>query len=515
MNGRPDALSRRPDYFVATEPTNFQTVLQPHQIQLNAIVHSLPLNIHFDSAKDWPLIIADFLEDPESGWIPDLPLPLLNFCKQEAKWFCFRGSTLCRILPDQQTMISYCRYSSRKTIIKHYHESLAHLRTDSIYDLIYRRCWWPNMKSDIKAYIRTCPECQLNTSANGVYQTKPITPIPPVALPFERWGMDFMGPLPVTNSGNIYIITAIDYATRWVVAKAVKSMETTVVIEFLYEEIMINYGAPHEIITDRGKSFLSAGIQEFERIHGIDHMLTAPYHPQTNGMIERMHAMIKHSLTTLTKETPSRWDEFLLQTIFALRTRTHAVTKFSPFFLLYGVHPRLEYDDDLAPPYSLLTPLDELEELEANGEFFARTFEYLGQDRAASYARSRSQMEIMRKRGDFNEWSSNPVFEVNDMVKMKNHDHSKFEFNWRGPYFITDIGHNGTYYLMTPAGLRLDAPINQDDLAPWLSVTNDNESYFYDGTRRSNMAEISFERGESVNSLTTSDRADKTIGGVV
>ncbi len=309
-----------------------------------------------------------------------------------------------------------------------------------------------------------------------------------MALPFERWGVDFVGPLPETKTRNKFVITSIDYSTRWVVAKAVPNMDSITVQNFLYEDIMYHYGAPHELITDRGKAFLSVGIADFEREHGIDHLLTSPYHPQTNGMVERMHAMLKHSLTTLTLDQPSRWDEYLKQAVFALRTRTHAVTKFSPFFLLYGVHPRMDYDEDLAPPASLLTSLDELEEMEADGEFYARSFEALGQDRAASYIRSKAQMEIMKKRGDFPEWASQSRFTVGDMVKLKHHGRTVLEFKWKGPYHIVDLGHEGTYFLMSPSGLRLDAPVNQNDLSPWLAVTTDNEGYFYDGTAgRTNM----------------------------
>ncbi|KAH9251780.1 hypothetical protein BASA81_010350 [Batrachochytrium salamandrivorans] len=65
----------------------------------------------------------------------------------------------------------------------------------------------------------------------------------------------------------------------------------------------------------------------------------------TNGMVERMHATMGHAITTLTQGRPDRWDEYLQQTVFALRVRKHAVTKQSPFYLLYGVHPRLPGDD--------------------------------------------------------------------------------------------------------------------------------------------------------------------------
>jgi hypothetical protein len=80
--------------------------------------------------------------------------------------------------------------------------------------LFEKRYWWPNWKIDLKGYIRHCPECQLDESQTNGTQT-PLRPIPPSGLPFERWGIDFIQDLPETISGNRHIITAIDYATRW------------------------------------------------------------------------------------------------------------------------------------------------------------------------------------------------------------------------------------------------------------------------------------------------------------
>ncbi|KAH9264969.1 hypothetical protein BASA83_011482 [Batrachochytrium salamandrivorans] len=214
--------------------------------------------------------------------------------------------------------------NDRVQVMKHYHESLAHLKYGSIIDLITRRFWWPDMKKDLKDYIARCPECQLNRSASRTHAPLPIRPVPPVALPFERWGIDFYGPMVETKNG-------------------IREMTEAAVATFLYD-LMMTYGAPFEIISDRGKSFLAEGISEFERENSIRHLATTPYHPQTNGMVERMHAMLGHGLTTLVADKRDRWDEYLPQVLLAIRTRTHAVTGYSPFYLLFGTHPRLPND---------------------------------------------------------------------------------------------------------------------------------------------------------------------------
>ncbi|KAH9245951.1 hypothetical protein BASA81_016547 [Batrachochytrium salamandrivorans] len=306
------------------------------------------------------------------------------------------------------------------------------------------------MKKDLKDYIARCPECQLDQSASGVHSPLPIRPVPPVALPFERWGIGLLyGPMVETKSGNKYLITCIDYATRWVLAKPVKDMTESAVSAFLYE-LMMTYGAPFEIISDRGKSFLAEGIDLFERENRIRHLATTPYHPQTNGMVERMHAMLGHGLTTLVHGKRDRWDEYLPQVLLALRTRTHAVTKFSPFFLLFGIHPRLPTDE--TPPQNTLAPLDDIERMEEKLRVYCQE---LGGSRTGAI---RSQF--------------------GDMVKMKHHDRLKLEFRWKGPYHVVDVGHPGTYWIMTPQGLRLPNAVNQNDLAPWLAPVVDTLTSF-------------------------------------
>ncbi|KAH6583466.1 hypothetical protein BASA61_007985 [Batrachochytrium salamandrivorans] len=346
----------------------------------------------------------------------------------------------------------------------------SHLKFDSIHELVERRYWWPTLRQDLKYHIQQCTECQLDQSTSNSRVRTKIHPIPSVALPFERWGLDFVQDLKETKSGNRHIITAIDYATRWVVAKAVPNRDAVTVASFLYE-LMMNYGSPFEIFTDRGSAFLSEGVQEFEKLQKIRHHATTPYHPQTNGMVERMHAMLGHAITTLTQGRPEQWDEYLNQTVFALRVRKHAVTKKSPFYLLYGVEPRLPGDMEPIP------------ETQDSTELTVREFDELGQHRAAAYHRSKAQAEVMRRRNGGNLDSEDYCFKVGEMVKLKHHSKVKFEFDWKGPYVIADTGYPGTYWLMEPSGRRLDSTTNETDLAPWLH-NSEADTSFFDGTNR-------------------------------
>ncbi|KAH9244120.1 hypothetical protein BASA81_018502 [Batrachochytrium salamandrivorans] len=488
-NGKADHLSRRPDYKVTEEKANFLQLLQPSMVvapldaSTSVFSPSLKRQIFFE--RDWPLLIADFLET--NRWLSGIPEPLLAKCKKELAQFTMMNDTFCHVTSNGFEKVPYCPSWQRNSVYKRFHRGLGHLKYDSIADLVSRRYWWPTMAQDLKRFIRECPECQLDQSAFGKHAATPIRPIPSVALPFERWGIDFVQDLPTTKSGNQHIVTAIDYATRWVVARAVPSRDSVTVANFIYE-LMMNYGSPFELFSDRGSSFISEGIREYEKLQHIRHHATTPYHPQTNGMVERMHATMGHAITTLTQGRPDRWDEYLQQTVFALRVRKHAVTKKSPFYLLYGVEPRLPGDDNPIP--EMMAPLDEIERMEERAEHTARNFDDLGMERAAAYHRSVAQAKAMRLRNKWDPESTDYYFKIGDWVKLKHHSKTKFEFDWKGPYHVVDVGHPGTYWLMEPEGRRLDSTVSEVDLAPWLQSTQENITFF-DGTHRSKILEPS------------------------
>ncbi|KAH9268094.1 hypothetical protein BASA84_000404 [Batrachochytrium salamandrivorans] len=259
LNGRADSLSRREDYFLDGDQSNFQRVIDPDNVLGSSSCHGRP--------RPTP--------GEDNVWIEEISEDWLELCKKELKNFRFRDNTFVRILNDGKSTATYMPSNDRVQVMKHYHESLAHLKYGSIIDLITRRFWWPDMKKDLKNYIARCPECQLNRSASRTHAPLPIRPVPPVALPFERWGIDFYGPMMETKNGSKYLITCIDYATRWVLAKPVREMTEAAVATFLYD-LMMTYGAPFEIISDRGKSFLAEGISEFERENSIRHLANDP-----------------------------------------------------------------------------------------------------------------------------------------------------------------------------------------------------------------------------------------------
>jgi hypothetical protein len=161
---------------------------------------------------------------------------------------------------------------------------------------------------------------------------------------FSRWHIDFMGPFLPSENGYRYILVAVDWTSKWPVAIPTRSMSSVVVAQFLYEHIFCVFGLPCEIVHDRAKSFLEGVCRDFTCRLQIDHLVTSSYHPQSNGAVERLNAVIGAMLAKECCHTKRNWDTFLPKILFNLRTRTHAVLRTSPFHFVFGLSPSLPGD---------------------------------------------------------------------------------------------------------------------------------------------------------------------------
>ncbi|KMQ91984.1 transposon ty3-g gag-pol polyprotein isoform x2 [Lasius niger] len=113
-----------------------------------------------------------------------------------------------------------------------------------------------------------------------------LHPIPPGVRPFDVIHVDHLGPFIKSTRGNKYILVMINNLTKFVKLMASKNTNAENVVKQLTEVVM-EYGAPNRIVTDRGTCFTSAKFTKFCTKHGIQHILNLSRHAQANGMVER------------------------------------------------------------------------------------------------------------------------------------------------------------------------------------------------------------------------------------
>jgi len=104
--------------------------------------------------------------------------------------------------------------------------------------------------------------------------------------PFEKWGMDFVGPINPPSKQKSYIIVCTDYLTKWAETKAIKAATKEKVAEFLRENIFYKFDYPRELVTDQRSQLTSNLIEDLLTHKNIKHINSTPYHPQANGQVE-------------------------------------------------------------------------------------------------------------------------------------------------------------------------------------------------------------------------------------
>ena len=173
---------------------------------------------------------------------------------------------------------------------------------------ISKRLFWPTLFRDVADYCRRCPECQ--RTAKGSQRRVPLIPLPMMREPFERIAMDIVGPLPLSRKGNQYILVICDYATRYPEAMPLHSIDAGTVAEQLIQ-LFARVGISREILSDQGTNFMSQLLKELYNLLHIQRIRTSPYHPQTDGMVERFNRTLKSLLWKLVDKEGRDWDRLL------------------------------------------------------------------------------------------------------------------------------------------------------------------------------------------------------------
>ena len=208
--------------------------------------------------------------------------------------------------------------------------------------------WWPGIDKDIENYVKNCEQCALNQN-----NPKPISlhPWEYARYPWQRLHIDFAGPF----LGSSYLIV-VDSYSKWPEVVPMQNTTSQSTIKALMP-LFSTHGLPERIVTDNGTQFCSEEFENFLRVNGIRHTLSAPYHPATNGEAERFVQTFKNAMKSYDANS-SNVSMYISKFLLSYRTTPHTTTGVCPSFLLVG--RRIRSKLDLMLPDSRSTNEDEM-----------------------------------------------------------------------------------------------------------------------------------------------------------
>lgn len=225
-------------------------------------------------------------------------------------------------------------------ILKALHDDQGHQGRDRTAWLVKTRFFWLGMDEDIKSKVRECGRCIRQ-------KTRPVRAAELVNItstaPMDIVCIDYLS-LEMSKGGYEHVLVITDHFTRYAQAFPTRNQTAMTTARILYDNFIVHYGFPCKLHSDKAQNFESKVIRHLCKAGGIKKSRTTPYHPMGNGQVERFNQTLLQMLGTLDNSKKSDWKSYVPSLVHAYNATRHESTGYSPFYLMFGRHPRLAVD---------------------------------------------------------------------------------------------------------------------------------------------------------------------------
>lgn len=400
-----------------------------------------------------PLIAALQEATPQDGFLSEVLKSVQDSCEASWRDFSFDASTkLVYYQRAGDPMPRICVPAScRGDIMREAHGGnvlAGHPGIARTTAQVARFYYWPGLHADVAHFVRTCitcaavkPSTQLRLgSEEHAFSTAP-------SQPFTHWSMDLIGPMPLSRTGNAWIVTWVDRTTKLIVAEALKAGDTSAadLARLTFRAVCCQYGLPEKLTHDNDVRFASGLWKELWRLVGTKLKFTSSYNPQSDPA-ERANRQVLEALRAAVSTVTQydEWDAALPHICFGLNSHTSTATRTSAFELAYGFPPRV--------PLNLGLPAA----VTAREDVLAADFALQIQNRHQSAADQVAAAQV--RIGRILDARSTPAtIAVGDLVWMDgaylpHQIPSKLANKWFGPYRVLSV-HGVAVRLDLPAAL--------------------------------------------------------------
>ena len=247
---------------------------------------------------------------------------------------------------------------------------------------------------------------------------------------WERVAMDLLDMLVTTTRGNRYVLIMVDCFSRWTEACPLPDKTAHSVADAFF--VVCRFGMPSVIHSDQGREFENKIMQELCLLCGSHKTRTTPYHPESDGMVERLNRTLLMMLAMFAGKNKDDWDDLLPAVMMAYRSSVHESTGFNPYRLMFGEECTLPMDIGL-PKEQMDTP-DSITSLYA---IWVRD----ALEEAYDQVRQHSGQAVQQQKRLYDRSAVKRKFAVGDWV-MRFYTPAKkckLDSPWIGPYLIVSF----------------------------------------------------------------------------
>ena len=380
------------------------------------------------------------------GLLPNDPKEASNLRLRSARFTIHRGAFYKR---GFFTPILKCIASEDADyVLREVHEGVCgnHIEAQALEGKVLRQgYYWPTMLKDATKLIRKCKVCQEHAKISHL-PSEPLTLVTS-PWPFQQWGLDILGPLPIGKGQCKFIIVAVDYFTKWAETEPLATITEQKVRNFVWHAIICRFGIPRALVSDNGKQFDNPKFKDFCAELRIKNYYSSPAHPQSNGQVKVTIRTLKAALKTKLEGLKRKWVEYLPEVLWAYRTTRKSSTQETPFALAFGTEAVAPVEIRLKPPRI------ELASVEHNKEALRLNLDLLDEKRDQVLKRTE---DYQRKTTRYYDQKVKPrSYKSGDLVlkklmpTRKDPTHGKLGPNWEGPYIVSCVVRPGNYKLQT------------------------------------------------------------------
>lgn len=355
----------------------------------------------------------------------------------------------------------------REYLLQLYHArpTVGHWGTAKTLDLISRSFCWPNMRIDILRLIKFCVSCQkVNRDLRAPQGS--LVPLPVPSRPWSTVGVDFIVKLPLSNDFDSIMVVVDHFSKASHFIRAKETWSTMQMADAFVDNIFRLHGLPDKIVSDRGTVFVSNFWKAVCSRLSIEVAPSTAFHPQTDGQVERINAVLEDYLRHFVSERQNDWVQWLSLAEFAFNNSASSSTGLSPFFANFGFHPR--FDNTIGA--SLVPKADIfVEHLQVIQEHLQVQL-VLAKDRQKKFYDSGRRVDTVYSPGDL-------VWLSRKFIKTRRPS-QKLDFRRIGPFAVVRmVGKNAVELQLSQAFARLHPVFNISLISPFYQSDNDSDLF--------------------------------------